>query len=131
MAKFTPDELRRAIEALAIIEQDGDPDEWAAILRQAQDSAPASDPWDNVAIGVRPAAEGLTRRLTRLIDAAPDDCMDAALRVYARDRGCAVYDAMLAYAAELSGDTPHPVAVPTTPVPRPAVRIVSDREGAA
>jgi len=100
MSKYTHEELRRAITALGSIERDGDRDEWAYIMRQAQDTAPAADPWGNVSIGARISAQALARRLSSTIGAPVGDCEAAAADVYGRDRGRAIYDALVGYAAE-------------------------------
>lgn len=132
MNRFSPDELRRAVEGLEIIERDGDGDEWAVRLREAMDSSPAADAWDNVPIGARIKGGILARRLAGLLDAPVEDCERAAAEVYGRDRRRAVYDAILSYAAALSGRSAS--ASPAAPAPTPmaapvTVRIKKRRAG--
>jgi len=116
MNNFTRDELRRAVVALDAIERTGDPDEWAAILREARDSAPSADPWQNVGIGTRTLANVMAKRLAGLLGVPITDCLTAAGDVYGMDRGRAVFEAMLAYADEVTGK------------PK-AIRLVASTEG--
>jgi hypothetical protein len=130
--KFTLDELRRAVESLATIERDGDPDEWSLILRQAQDSAPAAAPWGNDPIGASINAGILARRLCKLLCVDQDECDLAAEVAFSQSRQRAVYNALIMYSDELTGRTATPAPAQSAPAtPQTSVRIVAGKEGVA
>ena len=126
--RFTSAELQQAILALNTIDRDGDPDQWAYVLREAQDAAPAIDPWQNVSIGTRPAAEAIARRLSAILGVSVESCFQAAQNVFARDRGRVIFDALLGYAAELGQPSHRESRVTPKPTQRPSIRIVGDDE---
>jgi hypothetical protein len=136
---LTDQELRRALFALNIIDERGDPDAIELILQEANASAPATDPWDNMPIGVRIRAGDLARRLAGLLGEPVHRCEAAALDALGKSRQRARFDALVSYAIELigpcrelSGEAPYrddPPARPTTRAPAaPSIRIVADQE---
>lgn len=131
MTEFTFDELRRAVKAMDVIEQRGDRDDWAYILKQAQNTVPSAGLWGNASIGTRAAGEALARRVADLLGESRDRCEQAAAEVLAPQRGRVVYDALMGYAGELTGYTRRESHTTPRPIQRPAVRIVANREGAA
>ncbi len=131
-SRFTPDELRRAIIALGVIEERGDRDEWALILSEAHDSAPNGSPWGNATGNQRLGGAMLANRLADLLGEQRDRCEQAAADVFTPQRHRAVFDAIISYAEELTGQpSRRDPATMSTPTERPAVRIVADREGVA
>jgi hypothetical protein len=132
MNRFTPDELRRAILALDVIEERGDRDEWAYILRQAHDSAPSADLWGNATGNQRIGGSLLADRLARLLGERRDDCEQAAAEVFAPQRCSAAYDALIRYADELTAGQSVPRAASAPAARRPStIRIVADERGVA
>jgi hypothetical protein len=121
--RFSPDELRRAIVALATIERDGDQDELDLILRQASDSAPNGSRWGNATPNQRSGGGLLAGRLADLLGEDPDRCEQSAAEVFAPQRHRAIFDALVSYADELSGK---PASAPAMPK-LSQVRIVADR----
>lgn len=132
--RFSDAEIRQAIEALAIVQERGDPDTWAHLRREATASTPSGEPWGNATPGDRIAAELLADHLAGLLSVPREECRHAAADVYGHARQRAIYDALIGYAAELIGDAPSyaPGARPVAPAaPRPALRIVAEREDVA
>jgi hypothetical protein len=127
--RFAADELRRAITALAVIEEHGNRDEWAYILRQAQDSAPSVERWGNATGNQQIGGSLLAARLADLLGESRDRCELAAAEVFAPQRHRAVFDAIIFYAEELTGASSRRKPPATSaPIQRPAVRIVGDQE---
>lgn len=133
MSSFTPDELRGAIVALDTIERDGDSNELAYILREVRNATPSADPWGNAGIGAQLNADHLAGRLATMLDVPRVQCEQAARAVFSKDYCRAVFDALISYANELTGQTSRRTssAAPSMPTHRPTIRIVADREGAA
>ena len=126
-SRFTPDELRRAIVALDVIERHGDRDEWALLQRQAHDSAPNGNRWGNATPNQRIGGGLLADQLAGLLGESRDRCEQAAAEVLAPQRHRALYDLLLAYADELTGRSPHREPLPAKkPRQRPRVRIVAE-----
>ena len=128
MSRFTPDELRRAIVALAIIEQRRRPARMGNSLATGRQlSRTNGSRWGNATPNQKVGGSLLAGRLANLLGEDRDGCEEVAAEVFAPQRHRAVYDAMIDYAAELTGH-PSPrnsIAVPR-PVQRPTVRIVAD-----
>ncbi len=129
---FSAEELRRGIEALAVVENRGDRHEWVYILREAQDSAPNGSRWGNATTNQQISGQLLAGQLAKLLGEPLDKCEEAAADVFVLQRRWAVYDALISYADELTGQSSRcESATTSTPIRRPAVRIVADQEGAA
>jgi hypothetical protein len=130
--RFTLDELRRAVVALDIINQHGDRDEWALLQRQARDSAPNGNRWNNATPNQRINGGLLADQLADLLGEPRDYCEQAAAEVFAPQHHRAMYDVLVAYADELIGRSPRREPPPSRRlVQRPTVRIVGDQEGVA
>ena len=127
---LTDAELRQAIEALVIVENRGDAEDFQYLLNQATASTPSADPFGNASIGVSIQAGLLARRLSGLLGVPIVRCEQAAADVLAPQRELAVYNAILAYAAELAGGGKSPkvenISAFADDAPTPAVRIVVD-----
>ena len=123
--RFSFDELRQAIQALIVVEENGDPAEWAMILRQASDSAPSAGRWGNATPGQKISGQLLADKLADLLGVDRDRCNQVAAEMFAPQKHRAVFDALLGYVAELTGQ---PSAKPTQ---RQAIRIVADKGDAA
>jgi hypothetical protein len=132
---LTDQELRQAVFAIGVIETLGDRREWECILRQARDSTPSGEPWGNDPYGARLRADVLARRLSELLGVPRARCERAAQAVWATSRQRAVYDALLAYAAELTemeGREPAPTdAPPARPPIAASLHLTLDTEAVA
>jgi hypothetical protein len=131
MNRFSPDELRRAVVALDVIEQRGDRDQWKIILRQARDSAPNSSRWGNATPNQQIRGAMLAADLSSLLGADREQCEEAAAEVVAPQQHRAIYNALLSYAAELTRQSSsRNSSAATKPTQRPTVRIIADSEAA-
>jgi hypothetical protein len=131
MNRFSPDELRRAITALDVIKDHGDPDEWALILREAVRFMQGCGRWGNATPNQQIGGALLAGELSNLLDEDRDRCEQAAADVFAPQRHRAVYDAIVGYADELTGQRSPRNLNAAKPAPRPAVRIVGEERGVA
>jgi hypothetical protein len=126
--RFTPAELRQAVEALAVIERDGDPDQWALILGEAHRSAPAAGRWGNATGNQHLGGMMLAHRVAELLGVPRDCCEQAAADLFAPQYHRAVFEALLSYAGELTGKGSR---LPKSSKAVGAVRIVPDQEAVA
>ncbi len=102
--RFSPEELRRAANALITVLTEGDRDEWAYIRKEAvgQYAAPSGDPWRYATSGQKLNGWAIADELSQLLGVDRKQCELAAAEVYAKQRHRAVYDALIAYTAELT-----------------------------
>ncbi len=127
---LTDTELRQAIFALTIIEERGDPDVFALVLREASDKAPAANDYDNMTLGGRLHAQRLASQLASLVGEPYDRCHQAATDLLGTGRQQVTFKAIIDYASELIGTC---AELKDTPKPRrrPTVRLVAYKEGVA
>jgi len=123
---LTDQELRQAVFALTIIEERGDPDEFDLILKEARDKTPAADDRWNMTLGVRFQVEAMADRLAGLLGESRKRCEIAAVNTIGTGRQRAVFDALVSYADELTGQTTR-----RTSSAAPTIRIVANREAVA
>jgi len=123
---LTDQELRQAFLALSVIEDRGDPDELAYILRQARDAAPSADRWGNATLNQEIGACQLAAKAAALLGEPRERCEAAAAEIFAPQRQRAVFDALIRYAGEL---TKTGTTVPKSY--RPTIRIIADERGVA
>ena len=133
--EFTGEELRRGVEALALIQDCGNSDELGFRINEARRAVPNGDPWCGVPCGTRAAALRAADHLANLTGAPREQCHQAAAAACGGGIARAVYAAIIEYAAELGGARSAPKPTPRTaprqtkpPAPRPSVRIVSDSD---
>ena len=126
--RFSSDELQWAIVALDRIDRDGNRDEWAYVLRQASDSAPAAGRWGNATPGQKISGQILAGKLANLLGVDPDRCDEVAAEMFAPQRHRVIFDALLGYAAELGQPSHRESRVTPKPTQRPSIRIVGDDE---
>jgi hypothetical protein len=135
--EFTAEELRRGVEALALIHDcgSGSGDELAYRVAEARRAVPNADPWCGVPWGTQAAARLAADQLANLIGASREECHQAAAAACGGGIARAVYAAIMEYEAELKGSqsTPQPThrtAPQQTkpPAPQPSVRIVRDKD---
>ena len=103
MSKFSPEELRRAAAALKVINERGDPDEWGDIQRKARAVAAAGGWWNSATAGQRLTGQRLAADLAALLGESRELCEQAAAEVSVWLPHRAMFDAILGYAAELTG----------------------------
>ena len=80
-------ELRQAIVALDVIDQQGHPDVLAAIVREAIESTPSADLLGNATPGQQIAGALLANRLAGLVGVSPERCEQAAAAVFGAATG--------------------------------------------
>jgi hypothetical protein len=135
---LTDQELRQAVFALSIIEERGDPDEWAMILREKANTAPSGERWGNTLSGLAIGCDMLAGRLSSLLGESKHRCQEAAEDVWGNSRQRAILTALVSYAIELFGParelTGESLFVPYTGEPeqtakspqRQTIRLVAD-----
>jgi hypothetical protein len=95
-------ELRQAVRALTVIGEQGNSDEFAHVLHQANGKAPAANPWANMTVGASLRAKAIAGQAAALLGVPQTACEAAALEVFGASRQRAVFNAILSYAAELT-----------------------------
>lgn len=129
---LTDQELRQAVFALTIIEERGDPDELAYILRQVGEATPSADPWGNATVNQEISGRRLAAKLAGLLGERRDRCEQVAAEVFAPQRRRAIFDALTGYADRLTGQTSRSTSSAAPKLThRPTIRLIANREAVA
>ena len=140
---LTDQELRQAVFAFGIIEDRGDPDVFALLMKEASTKAPAANEWDSMTINQRLHVARVAAELSKLLGESRDRCEQAAADVLGPGRQRLRFQALIGYAIDLIGPCREltgesPFASYDAPPPaiaaqgRPStIRIVADERGVA
>ncbi len=108
MEYFTSAELCQAAAALAIIEEKGDEDEFRYILKQRTEAAQGNGRWVPGSIRYNLGCDAFADELARLLGESKERCLRAVEAVFGGDKRRAVFDAIVDYASELTGEPTQP-----------------------
>ena len=100
---LTDEELRRAVFAMSIIDERGDPDVLDLLLREANDARPAGEGWNNLTLGLQLIIGQEAYRLSTLLGVPVERCEEAGLDVLGPGRQRLRFNAIIKYAIELIG----------------------------
>ena len=99
---LTHAQLCKAVEAMIIIEQYGNEEEFIEVLQIATKNAQSCDPWGNATPGQELIGGIIVNRLARLLNEVEKwEIEEAAAEVIAPQRLLSIYQAIIGYANEL------------------------------
>lgn len=108
MEYFTATELCQAVAALAVIEERGDEDEFRYILKQRTEAEHGNGRWVRDSIRYNLGCDALADELAGLLGEPKERCLRAAEAVFGGDKRRAVFEAIVDYASELTGEPTQP-----------------------